>query len=262
MCVAADVVGTTISQCYQYPLSRILLLQAPTRLTALACNSMDQVRHSHQKWSKPCGHQCTSSSSSESTWFRKEEIPAVRLTSSGAAPSAICSLAPVYWEIKERFTCYRIDILHSSSDDLKPHLEAVCNFIDKTLKKGESVLNHCQHCLSKRLPTLPTCPSRHLPAQGQWMLTTSHSATEYYLRPSSEVAASSAFTSLSSNYFNFDFPSPDRSLSSIPSITTVRNNHYFPDPNGINDVLRNQKNYVQNFSSVEECSITSQACRT
>ncbi|KIL61327.1 hypothetical protein M378DRAFT_167155 [Amanita muscaria Koide BX008] len=105
MCVAADVVGTTISQCYQYQLSRILLLQAPTRLTALVCNCMDQVRHSPTR----------------------------------SGPSHV---------------------------------------IDKALKKGESVLNHCQQLLKQAI-TIPTCPSRHLPAQDQWMRTTSHSATEY-----------------------------------------------------------------------------------
>ncbi|KIL54804.1 hypothetical protein M378DRAFT_1051573 [Amanita muscaria Koide BX008] len=95
MCVAADVVGTTISQCYQYQSSRILL-QAPTRLTV--CVTITNLLSltmlhaglslqlygsgstlSHQKWSKPCGHQCTSSSSSQVHLVQE----------GGAAPSAM-----------------------------------------------------------------------------------------------------------------------------------------------------------------------------
>lgn len=62
---------------------------------------------------------------------------------------------------KNGFTCYRIDILDHSSADLRPHLEAVCNHIDKALKSGQSVLVHCQQVqfflclpLSFRLLTL------------------------------------------------------------------------------------------------------------
>lgn len=50
---------------------------------------------------------------------------------------------------KNGLTCYRIDIVDSSSNDLKPHLEAVCNYIDKALKRGESVLVHCQQGVSR-----------------------------------------------------------------------------------------------------------------
>lgn len=49
---------------------------------------------------------------------------------------------------KDGFNCYRIDILDQSTADLKPHLEAVCNHIDRTLRSGRSVLVHCQQvCL-------------------------------------------------------------------------------------------------------------------
>jgi len=40
--------------------------------------------------------------------------------------------------------CYRIDILDSSSSDLKPHLEAACIYIDRALRSGKNVLVHCQ----------------------------------------------------------------------------------------------------------------------
>jgi len=50
---------------------------------------------------------------------------------------------------KNGFTCYRIDILDHSSADLRPHLEAVCNHIDKALKSGQSVLVHCQQGVSR-----------------------------------------------------------------------------------------------------------------
>ncbi|KAM6500279.1 hypothetical protein JOM56_003293 [Amanita muscaria] len=46
---------------------------------------------------------------------------------------------PFIGKSKSGFTRYRIGMLHSSSDNLKPQLEAVCNFIDKALKRGESV---------------------------------------------------------------------------------------------------------------------------
>jgi hypothetical protein len=45
---------------------------------------------------------------------------------------------------KDGFSCYRIDILDHTSVDLKPHLEAACNYIDRALRSGKSVLVHCQ----------------------------------------------------------------------------------------------------------------------
>lgn len=45
---------------------------------------------------------------------------------------------------KDGFNCHRIEILDHSSADLKSHLEAACNYIDRALKSGKSVLVHCQ----------------------------------------------------------------------------------------------------------------------
>lgn len=45
---------------------------------------------------------------------------------------------------KDGINCYRIDILDTSSADLKPHLEAACNHIDRALRSGANVLVHCQ----------------------------------------------------------------------------------------------------------------------
>ncbi|KAF8875647.1 protein-tyrosine phosphatase-like protein [Infundibulicybe gibba] len=50
---------------------------------------------------------------------------------------------------KDGFHCYRIDILDQSTVDLKPHLEAACNHIDKALRSGRSVLVHCQQGVSR-----------------------------------------------------------------------------------------------------------------
>lgn len=50
---------------------------------------------------------------------------------------------------KEGFNCYRIDILDQSTVDIRPHLEAACAHIDKTLKSGRSVLVHCQQGVSR-----------------------------------------------------------------------------------------------------------------
>lgn len=50
---------------------------------------------------------------------------------------------------KDGFKCYRIDIMDISSADLRPHLEGVCGYIDNALKKGESVLVHCQQGVSR-----------------------------------------------------------------------------------------------------------------
>ncbi|KAK2460467.1 hypothetical protein APHAL10511_007514 [Amanita phalloides] len=50
---------------------------------------------------------------------------------------------------KNGFHCYRIDILDHSAVDIKPHLDAVCNHIDKLLRDGESVLVHCQQGVSR-----------------------------------------------------------------------------------------------------------------
>ncbi len=45
---------------------------------------------------------------------------------------------------KDGFSCYRIDILDQASSDLRPHLEDACNYIDRALRGGQSVLVHCQ----------------------------------------------------------------------------------------------------------------------
>jgi hypothetical protein len=45
---------------------------------------------------------------------------------------------------KDGFNCLRIDILDIPSVDLKPHLEGACEYIDRALKSGHSVLVHCQ----------------------------------------------------------------------------------------------------------------------
>ncbi|KAG5653095.1 hypothetical protein H0H81_002320 [Sphagnurus paluster] len=50
---------------------------------------------------------------------------------------------------KDGFNCYRIQILDQSTVDLKPHLEAVCNHIDKALRSGRNVLVHCQQGISR-----------------------------------------------------------------------------------------------------------------
>ncbi|KAF8148262.1 protein-tyrosine phosphatase-like protein [Crassisporium funariophilum] len=50
---------------------------------------------------------------------------------------------------KDGFNCYRIDILDQSTADLRPHLEAVCAHIDRTLRSGRSVLVHCQQGVSR-----------------------------------------------------------------------------------------------------------------
>ena len=40
--------------------------------------------------------------------------------------------------------CYRLDILDSTTADLRPHLEATVRWIDDRLRKGVNVLVHCQ----------------------------------------------------------------------------------------------------------------------
>ncbi|KAG5351753.1 hypothetical protein C0989_005008 [Termitomyces sp. Mn162] len=50
---------------------------------------------------------------------------------------------------KDGFNCHRIQILDHSSVDLKPHLEAACNYIDRALQTGTNVLVHCQQGISR-----------------------------------------------------------------------------------------------------------------
>jgi len=45
---------------------------------------------------------------------------------------------------KDGFNCYHISILDHHTVDLKPHLEAACNHIDRALRSGRNVLVHCQ----------------------------------------------------------------------------------------------------------------------
>ncbi|KAG6836466.1 hypothetical protein H0H93_007746 [Arthromyces matolae] len=50
---------------------------------------------------------------------------------------------------KDGFSCHRIPILDQTSVDLKPHLEAACNYIDRALRSGKNVLVHCQQGISR-----------------------------------------------------------------------------------------------------------------
>jgi len=45
---------------------------------------------------------------------------------------------------KDGFNCYRIQLLDESTADIRPHLEAACAHIDRTLRSGKNVLVHCQ----------------------------------------------------------------------------------------------------------------------
>jgi protein-tyrosine phosphatase len=65
--------------------------------------------------------------------------------------SHLIQVLDVAWLPSDRdgFESYRIDILDSSSSDLKPHLESACNFIDKALRSGKNVLVHCQQGISR-----------------------------------------------------------------------------------------------------------------
>lgn len=49
---------------------------------------------------------------------------------------------------KDGFNTYRIQLLDESSADIRPHLEAACAHIDKTLRSGKNVLVHCQQVRS------------------------------------------------------------------------------------------------------------------
>ncbi|KIK68166.1 hypothetical protein GYMLUDRAFT_37006 [Collybiopsis luxurians FD-317 M1] len=48
-----------------------------------------------------------------------------------------------------RTTSFKIEILDTSSADLKPHLEDACNSIDRALRSGRNVLVHCQQGVSR-----------------------------------------------------------------------------------------------------------------
>ncbi|GBE84152.1 DSPc-domain-containing protein [Sparassis latifolia] len=50
---------------------------------------------------------------------------------------------------KHGLEAYRLDILDSTSADLKPHLEATVRWIDDRLRKGVNVLVHCQQGVSR-----------------------------------------------------------------------------------------------------------------
>ncbi|KZT69480.1 phosphatases II [Daedalea quercina L-15889] len=45
--------------------------------------------------------------------------------------------------------CYRLDILDSSTADIRPHLEQAVRWIDDRLRKGVNVLVHCQQGVSR-----------------------------------------------------------------------------------------------------------------
>jgi hypothetical protein len=56
---------------------------------------------------------------------------------------------------RDGINCYRIDLLDTSTADLKPHLEGVCNHIERALRSGGNVLVHCQQvCMCPSSPLL------------------------------------------------------------------------------------------------------------
>ena len=54
-----------------------------------------------------------------------------------------------------KLECYRLDILDSTTADLKPHLEATVRWIDERIRKGVNVLVHCQQVCSSLSLSLP-----------------------------------------------------------------------------------------------------------
>ncbi|KAI0345454.1 phosphatases II [Trametopsis cervina] len=48
-----------------------------------------------------------------------------------------------------KMDAYRLDILDSTTADLKPHLEATVRWIDERLRRGVNVLVHCQQGVSR-----------------------------------------------------------------------------------------------------------------
>ncbi|KAI0738800.1 phosphatases II [Daedaleopsis nitida] len=48
-----------------------------------------------------------------------------------------------------KLECYRLDILDSTTADLRPHLEATVRWIDDRLRRGLNVLVHCQQGVSR-----------------------------------------------------------------------------------------------------------------
>ncbi|KAJ7247047.1 protein-tyrosine phosphatase-like protein [Mycena rebaudengoi] len=50
---------------------------------------------------------------------------------------------------EDGFVSYSIDIRDKESVDLRPHLEAACVYIERALRRGESVLVHCQQGVSR-----------------------------------------------------------------------------------------------------------------
>jgi len=57
--------------------------------------------------------------------------------------------APWLPPLPEGVTSFKIEILDTTSADLKPHLEDACNSIDRALRSGRNVLVHCQQGISR-----------------------------------------------------------------------------------------------------------------
>ena len=70
---------------------------------------------------------------------------------------------------KDGFNCYKINVMDDASVDLRPHLEAVCNHIDRALRSGKSVLVHCQQVR----PYFQSCPRTFLSARARMTAATS-----------------------------------------------------------------------------------------
>lgn len=51
---------------------------------------------------------------------------------------------------KDGFSTYRISIDDATTVDIRPYLEAACNYIDATLRSGRNCLVHCQQVRQSR----------------------------------------------------------------------------------------------------------------
>ncbi|KAF6749375.1 protein-tyrosine phosphatase-like protein [Ephemerocybe angulata] len=117
----------------------------PPEVTQAMCTPMHQILPPAQNPSNPSQYSGALFLGSLSAVMDKDLLRENRITH-------LVHVLDVQWlpmSEQEGFVGYKIAIADQDSEDIRPHLEAVCTHIDAALKSGRNVLVHCHQGVSR-----------------------------------------------------------------------------------------------------------------
>lgn len=123
--------------------------QLPPEVTQAMCTPMHQILPPAQNPANPAQFSGSLYLGSLSAVMDKDLLREKRITH-------LVHVLDVPWlpmAEKEGFVGYKIAIADQDSEDIRPHLEAVCNYIDAALKSGRNVLVHCHQVSIDLIPS-------------------------------------------------------------------------------------------------------------